>query len=133
MARQHHPDKGGDQEKFKEINAAYEILSNEEKRKIYDQYGFEGLKSGGLGQSGFGDIFDIFFGHHRQQSGPRETPQLKPLIRNLEVTLSDVYNGKMMNIGVERMVLCQGCEGKGGANPITCSTCKGKGVVIRMM
>lgn len=133
LAKTNHPDKGGDQEKFKEINAAYEILSNPEKRKVYDQYGFEGLKSGGLGSSGFGDIFDIFFGGRHGRSGPKETPQLKPTVRQADIHLQDAYCGKMIKLNVERSVLCSGCEGKGGVDPRPCSTCRGKGVVIRMV
>lgn len=133
LAIQHHPDKGGDSEKFKEINAAYEILSNEEKRATYDKYGFEGLKSGGMGAGGFGDIFDIFFGGHGgRRGGPRETPQLKPTVRQVEISLRDVYHGKTLNINVERNVLCSGCAGKGGIDPKTCTSCKGKGAVLKM-
>lgn len=136
LAIQHHPDKGGDSEKFKEINAAYEILSNEEKRGIYDKYGFEGLKNGGMGSGGFGDIFDIFFGGHGRggHGGPqkREPPQLKPTVRPVEISLRDSYHGKTVSINVERQVLCQGCDGKGGIDPKTCTSCKGKGAVIKM-
>lgn len=133
LAIQHHPDKGGDPEKFKEINAAYEILSNEEKRQTYDKFGFEGLKSGGMGSGGFGDIFDIFFGGHgRGRGGPKETPQLKPTVRQLEITLRDAYNGKTTNISVDRQVVCLSCNGKGGSDPKTCTTCKGKGIVTKM-
>ena len=74
LAMQHHPDKGGDQEKFKEMNAAYEILSNEEKRKIYDTHGFEGLKTGGMASGGFGDIFDIFFNGNKKWKNERDSP-----------------------------------------------------------
>ena len=62
LAIKHHPDRGGDSEKFKEINAAYEVLSDPEKRELYDKYGLEGLKNQGMESEGFGDIFDIFFG-----------------------------------------------------------------------
>lgn len=132
LAIQHHPDKGGDSEKFKEINAAYEILSNEEKRGIYDKYGFEGLKNGGMGSGGFGDIFDIFFGGHRSGSRTREQPQLKPTVRPVEISLNDAYHGKTVAINVERNVLCPGCEGKGGVDPKTCTGCKGKGAILKM-
>ena len=133
LAIQHHPDKGGDSEKFKEINAAYEILSNEEKRQIYDKHGFEGLKSGGMGAGGFGDIFDIFFGGQgRGGARQRETPQMKPTARPVEITLRDAYHGKTTTISVERQVVCQGCSGKGGVDPKTCGTCKGKGAVMKM-
>ena len=77
LAFLHHPDKGGDSEKFKEINAAYEILSNEEKRQIYDKCGFEGLKSDGMGSGGFGGTFNILFGGRSQhRTRKRETPKL---------------------------------------------------------
>src|SRR3990167_9308561 len=59
LVRIHHPDKGCDETKFKEVQAAYEILNDPEKRKMYDKYGLEGLKSGGMSHGGFGDIFDI--------------------------------------------------------------------------
>lgn len=62
-----HPDKGGDPEKFKQLSEAYDVLSNPEKKDIYDKYGTEGLKNGGApgfgGEGGF-DIFESFFGGH---------------------------------------------------------------------
>ena len=63
-----HPDKGGDTEKFKDLSVAYEVLSDPEKRKLYDKYGEEGLKDGGQGQ-GFNDIFDLFGMGGRRQGG----------------------------------------------------------------
>lgn len=133
-AREHHPDKGGDSEMFKEVNAAYEVLSDPEKRKVYDKFGFKGLKNGGMESGGFGDIFDIFFGG-RGGGGARqrETPQLKPTVRSVEISLEDAFHGRMMQLAVERMTLCQGCDGKGGLDPKTCTGCKGKGVVTRMV
>jgi DnaJ family protein A protein 2 len=62
IALKEHPDKGGDPEKFKEVTVAYEVLMDAEKRDLYDKYGEEGLKEGGGGGSGFGDIFDMFGG-----------------------------------------------------------------------
>jgi len=59
-ALKEHPDKGGDPEKFKDISLAYEALSDPEKRKLYDKYGEDGLKEGGGGGFGGGDIFDLF-------------------------------------------------------------------------
>ena len=134
-AKIHHPDKGGDPEAFKEINAAYEVLSDPEKRKIYDKYGFKGLKNGGMESGGFGDIFDIFFGGRGGGHGARqkETPQLKPTVRSVEISLEDAFHGRMIQLAVERMALCQGCDGKGGSDPKTCTACKGKGIVARMV
>ena len=132
-AKEHHPDKGGDSEKFKEVNAAYEVLSDPEKRKIYDKYGFKGLKNGGMESGGFGDIFDIFFGNRGGGGRQKEVPQLKPTVRTVDITLDDAFHGRMMQLAVERMILCQGCDGKGGIDPKTCTSCKGKGVVVRMV
>lgn len=84
MAIKHHPDRGGDEEKFKEINGAHEVLRNAEKREVYDKYGLEGLKNfgdqGGQGQ-GFGNVFDMFFGGGQRGRGQREKPQMKPTVK----------------------------------------------------
>lgn len=134
LVRVHHPDKGGDEKHFKEVQAAYEVLNDPEKRKMYDKYGLEGLKSGGMSKGGFGDIFDIFFGGGgRRAGGPRETPQLKPTVVGLKLTLSDVYHGKMAHVDVTRKALCEGCHGKGGSEVEKCTPCKGRGVVIKMV
>lgn len=73
-ALKEHPDKGGDPEKFKEVTAAYEVLSNPEKRQLYDDYGEEGVKNGGPpGGSGMGGLFDLFTGGGRSKpTGPRK-------------------------------------------------------------
>ena len=132
LARVHHPDKGGDEKQFKEVQAAYEVLSNPEKKKMYDKYGLEGLKTGGMSQGGFGDIFDIFFGGGRR-AGPKQTPQLKPTVVGMKLTLDDVYHGKMGYVDVDRKILCNGCNGKGGSEVEKCTGCKGRGVVIKMV
>lgn len=81
-----HPDKGGDADKFKEITGAYEVLSNPEKRQLYDDYGEEGVKNGGPpgGAGGFGGLFEMFGGGGKKQSGPRKG---KAKLIELEVTL----------------------------------------------
>jgi len=68
-ALKEHPDKGGDPEKFKELSVAYEVLSDPEKRKLYDKYGEEGVRDGGGGQGFGGDIFDLFGMGGRRQGG----------------------------------------------------------------
>lgn len=133
LVRVHHPDKGGDEKHFKEVQAAYEVLNDPEKRKMYDKYGLEGLKSGGMSKGGFGDIFDIFFGGGRRNAGPRQTPQLKPTVMGVKLNLSDVYHGKMAHVDVDRKVLCEGCNGKGGSEVEKCGGCKGRGVVVKMI
>lgn len=132
LVRVHHPDKGGDEKKFKEVQAAYEVLNDPEKRKIYDKRGLEGLKDGGMGNGGFGDIFDLFFSG-RRNGGPKETPQLKPTVVGMKLTLSDVYHGKMGHVDVARKTLCDGCHGKGGSDVEKCTGCKGRGVVVKMI
>jgi DnaJ family protein A protein 2 len=134
LALKHHPDKGGDSEKFKEIVAAHEILSDPEKRKIYDRSGLEGLKHGGAGGD-MGDIFDMFFGGGRRRGGPsrREKPQLKPTVKKITVTLEQIYSGYMKSIIIDRNIVCVECDGKGGKSVHVCGACKGKGSVMRMV
>lgn len=135
LALKYHPDKNpGDEEaaeKFKQVSAAYECLSDESKRKLYDQYGKKGMEEGGGG--GFhdaSDIFSMFFGGGRRD-GP---PKPKDIIHELAVSLEDMYNGKTKKIAVSRDRLCTGCTGTGvrpGATKNSCGPCGGRGVQIR--
>jgi DnaJ homolog subfamily A member 2 len=119
----HHPDKGGDEHKFKEINAAYEILSDEEKRAKYDKYGLEGLEEGGGGGGGgHEDLFNMFFGGRgRRSAGPRRGEDMNHPIR---VSLEDLYNGKTVKLAVNREVIVG--EAK------MCNTCDGQGAVLQL-
>ena len=86
----------------------------------------EGVKNGG-GSSDMGDIFSHFFGGGgRKESGPKK---MKAKLVEIEVTLEDVYEGKIFKLPIKRKRVCEGCQGKGGANAKTCTACKGKGVV----
>jgi DnaJ family protein A protein 2 len=117
----HHPDKGGDEHKFKEISAAYEILSDPEKRAKYDRYGLEGLEGGDMPQ-GSDDLFSMFFGGgSRRSAGPRRGEDVN---HPLKVSLEDLYNGKTVKLAVSRQVLVG--ESK------MCSTCDGQGVVVEL-
>lgn len=140
LAREYHPDKNSDHgDKFKEISAAYEILSDENKRKIYDQQGMEGLRGGGSdGGPGF-DIFDMFgdspfgsfFGGGR--SGPPKKKRGRDTLHKLRISLVDAYKGKLSKLKLSRKVICQACKGFGGANgikPQTCNKCHGRGVYM---
>ena len=108
-ALKEHPDKGGDPEKFKDLSVAYEVLSDPEKRKLYDKYGEEGLQDGGGAHAqGFGDIFDLFgMGGGgrggRGQGGPRKG---KSVMHPLKCTLEDLYNGKTAKVAVNRERIC---------------------------
>lgn len=125
LSRVHHPDKGGDEHKFKEINAAYEILSDKEKREAYDKYGLEGVSEDGAPGGGGGeDLFSMFFGGGRgssRRSGPAKGPSVN---HPLKVSLEDLYNGKTVKLAVNRKVI-QG-------EPTECSKCDGRGMVMEM-
>ena len=148
-ALQYHPDRNpGDQEaeaKFKECNEAYEVLSNDEKRSRYDQYGFAGVDPnfnpnagfgggfGGFGDafSGFGDIFGDLFGggSRRSPNGPRQGENVGA---RLELTFEEAAFGAEKEVPVTRIEACAKCSGTGsaaGSVPETCPTCRGTGSV----
>lgn len=147
-ARQYHPDVNRDnpkeaEEKFKEANEAYEVLSDETKKAQYDQYGHDaftqggGASAGGFqggfggfgGQAGgFGDIFDMFFGGGgRQQQGPQKGNDLR---EDIDISFEDAAFGKSMDITVHRHEECDHCHGTGGepgSKVDTCPNCRGTG------
>lgn len=144
LAMKYHPDKNPEAgDKFKEISMAYEILSNPEKRKLYDNHGEQGIKEGGGGGGGgMGanpmDIFDMFFGGgggdpfgRGRQRGPRRT---KNLMHQLSVSLEDMYNGSVRKLALQKNVICDGCEGIGGkAGAVQkCPNCRGTGMQVRI-
>jgi len=122
LAVKHHPDKGGDEGTFKEISAAYEILSDKEKRAKYDKFGLEGVADEAGGAGGAEDLFSMFFGGGRSRSaGPRKGEAVN---HPLKVSLEDLYNGKTAKIAINRQVIVG--ESK------TCTACDGQGVVIEL-
>ena len=139
LALKYHPDKNqGDndaEDKFKEASEAYEVLKDPEKRNIYDQFGHEGLK--GRGFSGFqgfddifasfGDIFGDFFGGGRQSTG-------HDLRLNVSINFTEAVFGTEKKVDVSKHAECKPCNGSGakpGTRPQVCSTCRGKGQVVR--
>ena len=155
LALKYHPDKNpGDkeaEEKFKEAAEAYDVLSNEEKRHRYDQFGHAGV--GGAGQGGFGggmsmdDIFsqfgDIFgsfggfsgFGGFGGGRGSRRVNRGTNLRVKVKMSLQEIATGIEKKIKVKKYVACQHCNGTGardGKSYSTCSTCKGSGQVTRV-
>ena len=155
LALKYHPDKNpGDkeaEEKFKEAAEAYDVLSNEEKRHRYDQFGYAGV--GGAGQGGFGggmsmdDIFsqfgDIFgsfggfsgFGGFGGGRGSRRVNRGTNLRVKVKMSLQEIATGIEKKIKVKKYVACQHCNGTGakdGKSYSTCSTCKGSGQVTRV-
>jgi len=136
LAIKYHPDKNpGDkkaEEKFKEITEAYAVLSDHDKRQMYDQYGKKGLEEGGMGGFDMNDIFSQFFGGGmpRRQQGPRKTQSIQcPLKCDLE----DLYNGKTFKRKITHDIICKSCKGTGtkdGKEPKKCQRCGGQGVVM---
>jgi DnaJ family protein A protein 2 len=134
LAVKHHPDKGGDVEKFKTISSAYEVLSDPEKKKTYDQFGKEGLEEGGGGGGGGGDdMFNMFFGGGR--GGRRGPTKGEDIVHTIKVSLEDLYNGKTAKLAINRDRLCGECKGSGGkdgAEERQCHDCNGRGVKIQL-
>lgn len=120
---------------FKDLNMANEVLSNPEKRQIYDKYGIEGLKNDGAGAGGGGfDIFEHFFGGGGGgQRREQKQRKVKPVLQELKITLDDAYSGKMKVLKLTRKRVCDSCNGAGGKNVKTCGGCKGRGVVEKMI
>ena len=154
LAMKYHPDRNPDdkeaEQKFKELNEAYDVLKDEQRRAAYDRFGhaaFEGGMGGagrgpggGPGQggfdfaSGFADIFDEMFGDFAAGGGRRGAGvgRGSDLRLNLEISLEDAYKGKKTTVNVPSSVGCETCSGtgaKGGAQPATCGTCGGAGKV----
>ncbi|CAO4363598.1 Protein CBR-DNJ-12 [Caenorhabditis briggsae] len=137
LALKFHPDKNPDgAEQFKQISQAYEVLSDEKKRQIYDQGGEEALQGGGGGGEGFHnpfDVFDMFFGGGGR--GARGERRVKPTVHNLRVTLDVMYKGCTKKLKISRTANCKQCEGRGGTEGTakSCSDCQGRGIKIRMI
>jgi len=151
LARQYHPDMNPDNkeeaaEKFKEIHEAYEVLSNPEKRRQYDQFGHAAFDMGagaGAGPGGFGgfggfdfggfeDIFDVFFGGSpfgSRRGGPQRGADLE---MNIEVSFEEAAFGVEREVSIHRWEDCKECGGSGaapGTEPVTCHKCGGTGQV----
>ena len=136
MALKLHPDRNpGDktaEEKFKALGEAYDVLSDEKKRKVYDRYGEKGLTDNNFEARNPADIFRAFFDRDGMDddSGPRRGDDS---VNPLNVTLEDLYNGKKSHVAITRNVLCGRCHGTGtksGKVPPKCKTCGGRGVRI---
>lgn len=140
MAKKYHPDKLPDdkkawgENKIKQINEAYEILSDPEKRKMYDQYGKEGpmggFPGGFPGMPNMDEIFGNMFGG-RQRKKP---DSVSPVVIPIEMTLEEIFKGKKIKQSAQRYNLCKECEATGFADKLDhkCPVCKGKKVVVRV-
>lgn len=162
LAKKYHPDlnkEEGAADKFKEIGEAYEVLGDEEKRKMYDQFGSAAFEQGGPGGSGgfggfsggFGDfggfsssfggadidlgdiLDDLFGGGFGRASGRGRSRAAKgqDMLTRVDISFEDAIFGVKKDIEVEVAEKCSECDGEGGHNPKTCSTCGGRGRVVR--
>lgn len=154
LARQHHPDKGGDQEKFKEIQRASEVLTDEKKRKMYDDFGVIGDENGGgshagqgmpfgMGTGGFpfpfevniNDLFGNMFGGGNgggQKGQVRKGKKPPPITQTYNVSLEQFYLGHGVDININRQAFCKECDHSGASRKETCGDCNGRGMVSRV-
>ena len=151
LARTHHPDKGGDVEHFKEILRASEILTDDKKRRMYDEMGIiEGENGGapegfnGMSQGGFPFPFEInlnnlfggMFGN--PPVGPHKGPIRKgkkpaPTVQTINITLEQFYLGHNFDININRQSFCPNCDNSGAKSKETCKPCNGRGVISQVV
>lgn len=142
LAMQYHPDRNpGDataEARFKEVNEAYEVLKDPQKRGLYDQFGHGAFEAGqaagrgGFDFTSFADVFDDLFGDFVGGGRRRANNRGADLRYNLEITLDEAFAGKKAQIRVPSSVACEACHGSGseaGAEPVVCGTCRGAGRV----
>lgn len=147
LARSYHPDvnkEPGAEQKFKEISNAYEVLSDDEKRSIYDRYGEAGLKGSGIGTGDFSNpfdlfdsLFDSFGGMGGMGTGGRgsrnRAMEGEDQVHNLVLNFKEAVFGVEKEIEISRLESCSTCDGSGakpGTKPSTCKTCGGQGQVV---
>lgn len=129
LAKEKHPDVGGNEEEFKQISEAYEVLSDPNKKSNYDRYGHNGPRIGG---NDMNDIFSRFgFGFNRSNRSRNRKGQ--DLRLNINVTLEDIFNGGIKKIKYIRQSACNGCNSVGGSGTIICNFCGGQGHVIEQI
>ena len=143
LAMEHHPDRNGGCEdasgRFKEINEAYSVLADAQKRAAYDRFGHAGVNGQGGGGAQFHDVHDIFnevfgdiFNRGGQARGQRGPARGQDLRYDLEISLEQAYAGAEVEIVVPAALTCETCDGSGakpGTSPTTCTTCGGQGRV----
>ncbi|HEY5305975.1 MAG TPA: molecular chaperone DnaJ [Pseudolabrys sp.] len=149
LAMQHHPDRNpGDSEcvhKFKELNEAYDVLKDGDKRAAYDRFGHAAFEQGGGGAHGFGadfastfsDIFEDLFGMGGRRGGGgggrgQGRERGSDLRYNMEISLEEAFAGKTAQIRIPTSVMCEACSGSGakaGSKPNACATCGGAGKI----
>lgn len=149
LASKYHPDKGGDAEKFKEVNEAYQVLSDDKKRKEYDTYGQtfngQGPMGGGFGgfnasdfsdmQFDFGDLGDMFGDIFGGFGGGAHARRGRDISLEIDVTFKESVFGTERNVLINKVGTCTTCDGSGGkkgSEMVTCTTCNGQGKIHDM-
>ncbi len=144
LAMQFHPDRNPDdaaaEHRFKEVNEAYAVLRDADKRAAYDRFGHAAFENGGGGPgaggfdsnfgAGFADIFDEMFGDFMGGGRGGGAQRGTDLRYNMEISLEEAFEGKTAEIRVPSSISCDSCAGTGaakGSSPVTCGTCKGRG------
>jgi molecular chaperone DnaJ len=155
LAHEHHPDKGGDPSKFKDVNEAYQVLGDKQKRATYDQFGSAAFENGGAGQGPFGggfggfpgggfgfdfngqdfgdlnDVLGEMFGFSQRGGGSRQK-RGRNIEVDLDLTFREAIFGAEKNIRLYRQTICSNCKGEGaeqGSKLETCAKCSGTGQV----
>ena len=144
LAMKYHPDRNPDdptaEQNFKEVNEAYDVLKDGQKRAAYDRFGHDAFENGGGGGGpgfggfggGFADIFDEVFGEFMGGRGQRQSGRGSDLRFNMAISLEDAFNGRQREVDIPSSVVCEECDGSGaarGAGPTTCHSCQGHGKI----
>lgn len=127
LSKEHHPDVGGDENKFKDIASAYDILSNPEKKQQYDTFGSGGGSGNPFG--GFEDILSQMFGGN--PFGRQRAKRGADIQVSVKMSLTDVITGAVKKITYQKNGKCAPCNGKGGEESIKCNSCNGTGQTVK--
>lgn len=157
-AHELHPDKGGDEAAFKEVNEAYQVLGDQKKRQTYDQFGHAAFQQGGMGNAGgsqggyggfggfdgvninmddlgdLGDVIGSMFGFQNRGKGTGKKGRGKDVEVRMNVDFLDAFHGATRDVSLRMLAECETCGGSGaakGASISTCSVCGGRGQVMR--
>lgn len=149
LAREYHPDRNpgdnGAEDRFKEVQAAYDLLSDPDERRSYDTFGTTGARGGGPGHGGFGgaqfeefklgdlgDLLGGMFGGRAARQGARHAMRGDDIETHVQISFEDSLNGVQVRVPVESEAVCSACHGTGaepGTSPVVCPECAGRGVV----